>query len=136
MPSKRPRAASSVTAKTKAGYSFCSMRKHSFIVAKRNPSLFLFNASSDLAPHRIKASNQCFDREYPLSLLAVGISDVKKSSSSPRALLTQANYLARAELAEGSFTVEDRESEATFPSTLGTELPLREPFIRIAVTPG
>lgn len=71
----------------------------------------------------------------------VGISDVKKSSlaSSPRALLTQANYLARAEtieLAEGSFTAEDRESEATFPSTLGTELPLREPFIRIAVTPG
>lgn len=54
-PSKRPRAASSVTAKTKAGYSFCSMRKHSFIVAKRNPSLFLFNASSDLAPHRRKA---------------------------------------------------------------------------------
>lgn len=71
----------------------------------------------------------------------VGISDVKKSSlaSSPRALLTQANYLARAEtieLAESSFTAEDRESEATFPSTLGTELPLREPFIRIAVTPG
>lgn len=72
----------------------------------------------------------------------VAISDVKKSSlaSSPRALLTQANYLARAEtieLAESSFTAEDRESEATFPpSTLGTELPLREPFIRIAVTPG
>ncbi|GMH02279.1 hypothetical protein Nepgr_004118 [Nepenthes gracilis] len=41
--------------------------------------------------------------------------------SSPRALLTQANYLARAEtieFAEGSFTAEDRESEATFPSTL------------------
>lgn len=73
----------------------------------------------------------------------VGISDVKKSSlaSSPRALLTQsASTLARAEtieLAEGvKLTAEDRESEATFPSTLGTELPLREPFIGIAVTPG
>lgn len=70
----------------------------------------------------------------------MGISDVKKSSlaSSPRALLTQANYLARAEtieFAELSFTAEDQEEEATFPSTLGTELPLREPFILIALTP-
>lgn len=44
------------------------MKKHSFIIAKRNPSLFLFNASSDL----------------------VGILDVKKASS-PRVPLLSFN---------------------------------------------
>ena len=64
----------------------------------------------------------------------MGISDVKKSSlaSSPRALLTQANYLTRAETIELRVLSLQKTENHNFPSTLGTELPLREPFIRIA----